>query len=124
MRDIVDALMDFSFKKFITPKIAKVVYMLSMVAALLVALMIIRTGGIGIILAPVVFVMIVVSARVFIEVSLSLFQIARYTGEVARRGRPDRTWRYVRGRSAGAPFRPVDAEARDAAERRFSVNVE
>ncbi len=90
MQEFIHGLFDFSFKKFITPKVAKVVYALAIAGAAVQALMLLRFGPFGIIAAPVFFFVTVVAARVFLEVSLAVFQIARYTAEIARRGRGDR----------------------------------
>jgi len=86
-KGFVGMLMDFSFSDFITPKIIKVLYIIGIVLAGLVALGILASfvmaGGasilIGIIAAPVAFILYVIFARVWLEITLVLFRIEQNT---------------------------------------------
>jgi len=89
MQEFFAGLFDFSFKKLITPKIAKIIYILAIVGAVLQALFALKASPsfMTFIISIVSFCAIVIISRVSIECTLAIFQIARYTGEVARRGR-------------------------------------
>ncbi len=90
MQKIFAALFDFSFKKFVTPQLAGFTFVIAIVVAGVSALLMLRMP-LGFIIAPVFFIASVVLARVCIEIALAVFQIARYSAEVARRGRPAST---------------------------------
>ncbi|MDA9951069.1 DUF4282 domain-containing protein [Oligoflexaceae bacterium] len=89
MQELLTGLFDFSFKKLITPKLAKVIYVLSIIGSVLTALFTIAASpSVFTFLSGIVMCIVsIVCARVAIEVSLAIFQIARYTGEMARRTR-------------------------------------
>lgn len=89
MQDFFSGLFDFSFKKLIAPKIAKILYIMAIVGAVLNSLFLISKAPspITMIIALVMCIVSIVAARVGIECMLAVFQIARYTGETARRGR-------------------------------------
>lgn len=80
-------LFDLSFSEFITPSLIKVIYVLGIVLAGLAALFVLVAfanagdGGIviGIIVAPLVFMLYVLLARVFAEIYLILFKIEENT---------------------------------------------
>lgn len=89
MQELISGLFDFSFKKLITPKLAKIIYITSIGGCILVALLTIAASpSLFTFLSGIVTCIVgIVVARVSIEVALAIFQIARYTGELARRGR-------------------------------------
>jgi CDP-diglyceride synthetase len=83
--NFLQALFDFSFKQFISPKIMKFLYGLSMILAGLMALSLIIAGfeasmwlGILALLfgAPLLFLMTVISNRVFLELILVIYRMA------------------------------------------------
>lgn len=88
-------LFDFSFEESITLSIIKVIYVLFVVLAGLAALgMFIAfatQGGaalvIGLIAAPIAFLLYVILARVWLELIIVVFRIAENTAEIARQGR-------------------------------------
>ncbi len=96
------SIFDFSFTKFATPKLAKILYILTTVVAGLYAVFVLialgNAGGgaiiLGLILAPVVFFLILTYSRVFLETLVVLHRIQQNTAETAALLRPD-------GRSAG-----------------------
>jgi len=91
------ALADFSFSEFITTKIIKILYGLGIVFACIVALACLVTGfKIGIasgilmlILSPVIFLLIVIYARVTLEILIVVFRIAENTTEIAKQTRKE-----------------------------------
>lgn len=88
---------DFSFDEFISISLIKVLYVLFMIVAGLAALMVLiafasQGGGalvVGLIAAPVIFLLYVILARVWLEVLIVVFRIAENTKEIARQGRRD-----------------------------------
>jgi uncharacterized membrane protein len=89
------ALFDFSFSNFITTKLIKVLYILSIILAGLFALAILGAGvaqgaGAGLfalIIAPVLFLFYVIIARVWMELIIVVFRIAENTRDIANQGR-------------------------------------
>ena len=86
------ALWDFSFTEFVTPKIIKFIYGLTILFAGLFALVLIIAGfsahaGIGLftllIAAPVIFVTSVIYGRVFMEIIIVVFRIADHAAVIA-----------------------------------------
>ena len=88
------SLFDFSFSEFITPRIIKLLFVLAIIISAIVALVMlfagIAKGGPGaflaIILAPVLFLLYVIMARVWLEVIMVMFRIADNTDKLAERG--------------------------------------
>lgn len=86
------SLFDFSFRRFITPSLIKVVYILAIVGAGLSAIFSILNGFkagvvagiIALVIAPIVFIATVCFARIGLETILNIFRIANYAAEVAR----------------------------------------
>lgn len=84
VRAILDLVLDFSFQKFVTPRLIRVLYALSLIAATFAALGWMFSGfGVGLfyglftlVTGPVAFVIYVLTARVFMEIILAIFQIA------------------------------------------------
>jgi hypothetical protein len=92
-----NALFDLSFSEFITTKIIKLLYMLSIVGAGIGALVVMGGGmasseGVGklffLILAPVLFIVYVIGARVWLELIIVIFKIAENTTKIASRDNP------------------------------------
>lgn len=92
----LQSLFDFSFTSFITTKIIKVLYALSMLVDGLLCLFLVVSAfaistGIGvvtlIIVAPLVFLLLVTYARVALELIMVIFRISEHTGEIAEQGR-------------------------------------
>jgi len=79
-------LFDFSFKRFLTPRLVRVLYSLSLLAALLSALAWVASGfteGImqglfTLVTGPIAFLLYVLTARVLMEVVLAIFRIAEH----------------------------------------------
>ena len=89
MEKLISGLTDISFKKFITPHIAPSLYIIGLVFLGVQCVAMVLWGKFfGIILAAITLVSGAIFLRVFIELILSIFQIARYSAEIARRGRP------------------------------------
>lgn len=86
------SLFDFSFETFITQRVVKVLYGLSIAAAGLWALFLIVSGfrdsaGTGVLMlligGPLVFLVIVIYARVVLEVLLVIFRISEQTSRLS-----------------------------------------
>jgi hypothetical protein len=89
-KGLLGGLMDFSFSEFITTRVIKVLYILSILMAALVALgMLIRgaqsgPGGafLGLIAGALVFFIYVLFARVWLEIIIVVFRIAENTRDL------------------------------------------
>lgn len=87
-----ESLFDFSFSRFITTKIIKLLYGVAIFFCGLGALFMLIGGftqgfGAGIlslILSPLVFLLSVILCRVYLEILVVLFRIADYTREIAQ----------------------------------------
>ena len=87
MEKIVAALTDLSFKKFVTPSMVTYIYIVGIVFSVVASLSLFAMP-LGYVLAPVSLVTSVIFLRCGLELVLAVFQVARYTAEIARRGRP------------------------------------
>jgi hypothetical protein len=87
MQKFVTALTDMSFKKFVTPQLATYIYIIGIIFSGVYSLLLLKLPF-GFLLAPVNFVAGVIFIRCLLELTLAVFQIARYSAEIARRGRP------------------------------------
>ncbi len=91
--NFLSALFDFSFSEFVTTKIIKILYGIFIALAVVAALVAIISGftnsvGQGIlmlILSPLVFLLYVIMARVWLELVIVIFRIAENVGEIAER---------------------------------------
>jgi hypothetical protein len=102
------ALFDFSFSEFVTPKIIKILYVIALILVGLASLgfmiaMFSQGGGwilLGLLFAPIMFVLYVIFVRVGYEILIVLFQIAENTRDMA--------WALTGGRKApsAAPAQP------------------
>ena len=85
------SLFDLSFTEFVTPKIIRVLFLIAIVFAALVALSFIVNGFshgalvglVMLVLAPVIFIVYVLLARVWLEVIIIMFRIADNTRQTA-----------------------------------------
>ncbi len=89
----LQALFDLSFSDFITKRIIKLLYVLGIVLAGLMALVVLVAGllqgGAGFasfIIAPLLFILWVISLRVWLELVMVAFRIADNTDVIAKRG--------------------------------------
>jgi hypothetical protein len=85
-------LFDLSFNEFITTSIIKVLYVIFIIVSAVIALFMLggmfasgSFGGIllGLVLAPVIFIVYVIMARVWLEVLIVIFRIAENTAKIA-----------------------------------------
>jgi uncharacterized membrane protein len=89
--NLFNAIFDFSFSKFVSIDLVRVLYAFTFIVAGLAAIGLILAGfavnlswGIGsIILAPILYFLIIVIVRVFLEMLVVLFRIAENTREIA-----------------------------------------
>lgn len=96
VRAFFDLVLDFSFKRFVTPRLIRIIYSLSLVAALLAALgwMFGDAGGMmnrlfRIVTGPLAFFVYLLIARVTTELVLAVFKIAENVEKL--HDRPDKT---------------------------------
>ena len=96
VRGFLSSLFDLSFTSFITTKLIKVLYVLSLLGAALIALSVgvsgfnagSTTGLITlIIVAPITFLFGVIYCRVMMELVIVVFRAAEHVAEIARQGR-------------------------------------
>jgi hypothetical protein len=88
------SLFDFSFSEFITPRIIKLLFVLAIIISAIFAIMMfvagISEGGgaafLSLIGAPLLFLLYVIMARVWLEVITVVFRIADNTDRLAGRG--------------------------------------
>jgi hypothetical protein len=93
----LSSLFDLSFTNFITPKLIKVLFVISIVLAAFGSLFVVVSGfqaggllgGLGalLIVAPILFFFYVMAARVQMEVLIVIFRGAEHLEEIARQGR-------------------------------------
>lgn len=84
LRALSDLVLDFSFREFVTPRLIRVLYAISLISALLAALAWMFSGfSVGLlyglftlITGPLAFVLYVLAARVAVELILAVFIIA------------------------------------------------
>ncbi len=89
------ALFDLSFSEFITTRIIKVLYILAIIVVGLFALVFflgMATRGVaglivGLIVAPLLFLLYVIVTRVWLELIMVIFRIADHTRQIAQQGR-------------------------------------
>jgi hypothetical protein len=92
----LSSLFDFSFTSFITTKLIKLIYALTMLVSAGFALFVAAAGfsmgsAVGlltlVIVAPLTFLMSVIYFRVLLELVIVVFRMAEHLAEIARRGR-------------------------------------
>lgn len=76
IRAVLDLVLDLSFKRFVTPRLVRMLYMLSLLAAVYYAWKWMWDGLWGFITAPLVFLLFLIVARVTVELILAIFRIA------------------------------------------------
>jgi hypothetical protein len=89
--NFVGALFDFSFHELITPKVIRVLYILLVALAALASLAVLVSsmtqGGAailaGLILAPLLFLVYVIVARVYMEILIVIFRIGEDVRDIA-----------------------------------------
>jgi len=86
----LEALFDFSFSQFVTVKLVRVLYVLMLIVAVFAAVAIVVSlfsqgilfGIFSILLAPLGFLLVMVVARVWLEMLVVLFRVADYLREI------------------------------------------
>jgi len=87
------ALFDFSFTEFIIPKVIKYVYLLAILLAVGSALVFIVTGFakgilyglVCLVLSPLVLLLYIIVARIYMEMIVVLFKVEENTAKMARK---------------------------------------
>lgn len=95
-KSFLKSLSDFSFTVFLTSKIIKILYGLSIAGAALVSLLLIIFGfkvstGAGVLMlligTPLLFLISVIYARVLLEIMIVIFRISEHIAEIADHSR-------------------------------------
>lgn len=83
-KGFLQGLFDFSFKTFITQKVISVLYILSLVAAVVWALvtLVSATSGASVLMVVIGLPLAVIAARVYLEIVVVLFTIANNTSKL------------------------------------------
>ncbi|WP_395743114.1 DUF4282 domain-containing protein [Prosthecobacter sp.] len=84
IRAVLDLVLDLSFKRFVTPRLVRMLYVLSLLAALFYAVSYMFsgfttgtfTGLFQMVTAPLAFLLYLIVARVTVELILAIFRIA------------------------------------------------
>ena len=110
-RGFLATLFDFSFTDFVTPGVLKLLYTIGLLAALFGAVRFIGAGfgrgiwtGLGaLLLAPVLFIVYSLLARVVVELVMVFFRIAEHMELIAEHEVPGRRGRRERTRASHDP---------------------
>ncbi len=95
-KGIIGCIFDFSFSEFVTTRIIKILFLLSILLAAFAALSIIvggfasgtATGFLGaLVMAPVVFILSVLFSRIWLELVIVAFRIAENTSRLVEQGK-------------------------------------
>ncbi len=87
----LSALFDLSFNQFVTMSVIKILYILAIVLAGLFALFLVITsfiqsiigGLVTLVIAPIIFIIYVLMARIWLEIIMVIFRIEKNTRVVA-----------------------------------------
>jgi len=93
-KGFLGSLFDLSFTEFITTRVIKVLFILAIIFSAIEAVLMIvwgfgggaLTGILLLIISPIVFLVFVILARVWLELVIVIFRIAENTGRLAERG--------------------------------------
>ncbi|MHB1079135.1 MAG: DUF4282 domain-containing protein [Prosthecobacter sp.] len=83
IRAVLDLVLDLSFKRFVTPHLVRMLYVLSLLTALMYAISWLFYSWWGIIVAPAAFLLYLIVARVTVELILAVFRIAEHLAPMA-----------------------------------------
>ena len=83
IRAVLDLVLDLSFKRFVTPHLVRMLYVLSLLAALMYAISWLFYSWWCIIVAPAAFLLYLIVARVTVELILAVFRIAEHLAPMA-----------------------------------------
>ena len=95
-KSFLESLFDFSFTTFVTSKLIKILYALSIVCAALGSLFLIVVGftlstAFGVLMlligGPLLFLVSVIYSRVLLEIMIVIFRISENTAEIAAQAR-------------------------------------
>jgi hypothetical protein len=86
----LEALFDFTFSQFVTVKVVRVLYVIMLIVAVFAAVVIVFSlfsegllfGLFSILLAPLGFLVVMLVARVWLEMLVVLFRVADYLREI------------------------------------------
>ena len=86
------ALFDFSFSEFVTTRLIRLLYALGVIVAVVISVITIIAGfnespGAGVFalfFAPIVFLLVVIVARIYLEIVIVIFRIAEYLRDMSK----------------------------------------
>ena len=89
------SLFDMSFTEFVTTRIIKVLFVLAIIVSVIISIALfigcLQSGApgilLGLVIAPLAFLLYVIVARVWLEVVIVLFRIAENTGRLVEQGK-------------------------------------
>ena len=83
------SLFDLSFREFITIRIIKILYIISIICSAIAALLLSRALPVvvAIIVVPIVFFLYVLLARIWLELVIAILRIAENTGRLVEQGK-------------------------------------
>ncbi|MCF7785307.1 MAG: DUF4282 domain-containing protein [Prosthecobacter sp.] len=90
IRAVLDLVLDLSFKRYVTPHLVRMLYVLSLLAAFMYAISWLFYSWWGIIVAPLAFLLYLIVARVTVELILAVFRIAERLAPMADDPGPQR----------------------------------
>ena len=76
IRAVLDLVLDLSFKRLVTPRLVRTLYVLNLLGAVLYGLQLLFSGFWGLVTAPVAFLLYLIVSRVMVELILTFFRIA------------------------------------------------
>lgn len=90
-----EALFDLSFTEFVTTKVIKLLFILAIIASAIGCIVLIVTGFssrgasgiITLLLSPIIFILYVLIARIWLELVVVIFRIAENTGKMVEQGK-------------------------------------
>ena len=93
-KGFLGSLFDLSFTEFITTRVIKALFILAIIVAAIAAVVIIVSGFVSgalsgiamLVISPILFLVYVILARVWLELVIVIFRIAENTGRLAEQG--------------------------------------
>lgn len=93
-KGFLGALFDFSFSEFVTTKIIRLLYVLAIAISVVIGIALVISGfaiGFGrgvlmLIAAPVVVLLYIIGARIWLELVIVVFRIGEHVRDIANRG--------------------------------------
>ena len=93
-KGFLGSLFDLSFTEFITTRVIKALFILAIIVSAIAAVVIVVSGFVSgalsgivlLVISPILFLVYVILARVWLELVIVIFRIAENTGRLAEQG--------------------------------------